>query len=196
MKKVAFFDFDGTITSSDSMLELIRYYKGTIALWSGLLRVSPFIAGMKLKMVKSQLVKEKLLAYFFKGMKDKDFESLCMAFSSERLPELIRPVMINKIRSYIKSGVQVVIVTASASQWVKYWATENGCDLIASKMEIRDGVMTGKLEGLNCNYEEKAKRIKEKFDLSVFSEIFVYGDSSGDKAMLKLATHPFYKKFD
>lgn len=178
------------------MLELIRYFKGTIALWSGLLRVSPFIAGMKLKMVKSQLVKEKLLACFFKGMKYKDFESLCMAFSSEQLPGLIRPCMVNKIRSYIKSGVQVVIVTASASQWVKYWATENGCDLIASKMEIRDGVMTGKLEGLNCNYEEKAKRIKEKFDLSVFSEIYVYGDSSGDKAMLKLATHPFYKKFD
>ncbi|HRN73073.1 MAG TPA: HAD-IB family hydrolase [Ginsengibacter sp.] len=196
MKKVAFFDFDGTITNSDSMLELIRYYKGTIGLWLGLLRVSPFIAGMKLNMLKNQVGKEKLLTYFFKGMKAEDFESLCMSFSRERLPGLIRPGMENKIRSYIKSGVQVVIVTASASQWVKYWATENGCDLIASKMEVREGVMTGKLAGRNCNFEEKVTRIKEKFDLSVFSEIYVYGDSSGDKAMLKLATHPFYKKFD
>lgn len=178
------------------MLELIRYYKGTIGLWLGLLRVSPFIAGMKLNMLKNQVGKEKLLTYFFKGMKAEDFESLCMSFSRERLPGLIRPGMENKIRSYIKSGVQVVIVTASASQWVKYWATENGCDLIASKMEVREGVMTGKLAGRNCNFEEKVTRIKEKFDLSVFSEIYVYGDSSGDKAMLKLATHPFYKKFD
>lgn len=178
------------------MLELIRYYKGTIGLWLGLVRVSPFIVGMKLKILKSQFVKEKLLSYFFKGMKDEDFESLCMAFSRERLPGLIRKSMGKKIRGYIKSGVEVVIVTASASQWVKYWASENGCDLIASKMEIRNGMITGKLTGRNCNYEEKAKRIKEKFDLSAFSEIYVYGDSSGDKAMLKLATHPFYKKFD
>ena len=43
--------------------------------------------------------------------------------------------------------------------------------------------------------EEKVIRIQEEYNLSDYQEIYVYGDSPGDKPMLGLATKSFYKPF-
>ncbi|MCO6498518.1 MAG: haloacid dehalogenase-like hydrolase [Chitinophagaceae bacterium] len=196
MKKIAFFDFDGTITTKDTMIELIRFSKGSGKLTIGLLLLSPFIVGMKLNLISNRRAKEILLSYFFKGMDEVDFNRLCQKFSEEKLPGIIRGKMKDRIKGFRKSGVDVVIVTASASQWVKYWARQNNCSLISSELEVKNGKITGRLVGENCNFGEKSRRIKVQFNLSDYSDIYVYGDSSGDKEMLKLATHPFYRKFD
>lgn len=195
MKKIAFFDFDGTITTKDTMLELIRFYAGSAGLYSGLARTAPYIIAAKLKLSNFQKAKEKLLGYFFKGMKQQDFEQTCQAFTTARVNQMIRPAMQEKILNFQQSGIETVVVTASASDWVKYWCAANGCRLIATEMEIVNGLVTGKLSGKNCNYEEKARRIQEVFSLAAYDEIYAFGDSKGDEAMLALATHPFFQKF-
>ena len=50
-------------------------------------------------------------------------------------------------------------------------------------------MLTGEFKGKNCNGEEKVKRIKAHLMLSEYDEILAFGDSSGDEAMLSLATH-------
>jgi phosphoserine phosphatase len=67
--------------------------------------------------------------------------------------------------------------------------------LIASRMEVKDEMITGKIDGRNCHGEEKKRRIQEAFDLSAYQEIYCYGDTKGDKPMLSLATSAFYKPF-
>ncbi|MEO7048422.1 MAG: HAD family hydrolase, partial [Ferruginibacter sp.] len=120
-KSIAFFDFDGTITSKDTMLELIKFHFGYFQFIKGMLYVLPWIAGMKTKMVSHQLAKEKLLSYFFKGMLEYDFIQICNDFTSQRLPGLIRKSAMQKIEQYRKDKVPVVVVTASAESWVKKW---------------------------------------------------------------------------
>ena len=89
----------------------------------------------------------------------------------------------------------MAVVSASAENWVKPWCDKYGLICLATKLEVKDGIITGKLNGRNCYGDEKVCRIKERLDLSDYHEIIAYGDSSGDKEMLELAHHPFYKPF-
>ena len=48
-KGIAFFDFDGTITTHDTFLEFIRFCKGTSAYYMGFLLNAPYLVAMKMK---------------------------------------------------------------------------------------------------------------------------------------------------
>jgi len=48
---------------------------------------------------------------------------------------------------------------------------------------------------MNCNGKEKVSRIKEAFNLADFETVYAYGDSSGDKEMLAIATHAHFRPF-
>ena len=195
MSRIAFFDFDGTITSHDTMLELAKFHKGKNAFYKGMIFLLPSLIAMKLKIVSNAETKQKLLKLFFKGMPIDEFQDLCSRFISQRLPQLIRPKAIEMIRQLKKENTTVVVVSASADNWVKPWCDENQIMFIGSCLEVVDGKVTGKLNGPNCNHIEKVNRIKENYRLSDYKEIYCYGDTKGDKPMLGLATHSFYKPF-
>ena len=195
-RSIAFFDFDGTITSKDTMLELIKFHFGNFKFIKGMIYVLPWIAGMKTKLVSHQTAKEKLLSYFFKGMSEEKFIHICNDFSKKILPGLIRESAIQKIDEYQKNKIPVVVVTASAEHWVNEWCRASNVACIASQMEVINGLLTGKLIGNNCNYEEKVVRIKNNYSLENYDEIHCYGDSPGDAKMLQQATHAFYKSLN
>src|SRR5688500_12175197 len=120
-KVIAFFDFDGTITKKDSMIEFIRFCFGDKAYFKSLVILSPYFAGMKLGVVRNSVAKEKLISYFFKGMLLLEFNNLCKKFSDERLPALIRSDAMKSIRDHQEKGHEVVVVSASAENWIRYW---------------------------------------------------------------------------
>lgn len=190
---IAFFDFDGTITTKDTMMELIKFHFGYFKFVKGLLSVLPWIAGMKLKLVSHQNAKERLLGYFFKDMPEETFIQICNDFTKRKLPGLIRQSALQEIKILQKGYTTIVVVTASAEHWVKQWCSSINVECIASRMEIISGKLTGKLKGNNCNYEEKVSRIKSNYSIENYEEIYVYGDSGGDRKMLNIATHRFYR---
>jgi phosphatidylglycerophosphatase C len=195
VKRIAFFDFDGTITTRDTMFSLIRHKAGNGQFYRGFLINLPVFAALKLKLISAQAAKEKLLAHFFKGMNAVDFQTACDRFASAVLPSLIRAGALAEIDRLKADGFEIVVVSASAENWIKTWADSEGINAIATKLEILNDRLTGKVDGLNCNKLEKVNRIKAVYDLSQFDEIYCYGDSSGDKPMLSLATKAFYKPF-
>jgi phosphoserine phosphatase len=62
-------------------------------------------------------------------------------------------------------------------------------EVIATKLEERDGALTGKFASRNCYGEEKVNRLKEFFTDRGQVFITAYGDSNGDKPMLNYANH-------
>jgi len=194
-KGIAFFDFDGTITFKDTLLEIIRFHKGSGGLYAGLLKISPWLLAMKLKIVSNQAAKEQLLAHSFKGLSCEDFQKVCDAFIKTELPKLIRSAALEKIKQFQKQDIPVVIVSASAENWLEGWCKEYNLICIASQLEKKDNTITGKISGKNCYGEEKVNRIKEKFNLAEYENIYCFGDTKGDKQMLSLATFVFYKPF-
>ena len=196
MKKgIAFFDFDGTITTKDTLLEFIKFSKGKAAFFFGFLLHLPSLISMKLKLVPNQNVKEKVLRYFFNGTEATAFEEECRKFYQQSLPQLIRDGAVEEIQKLKKEGTIVVIVSASPENWILDWTKELGVELIASKLKVVNGKITGKIAGKNCYGPEKVRRIKEQYHLSDYETVYAYGDTSGDLPMLELAHNQYFKPF-
>jgi phosphatidylglycerophosphatase C len=194
-KGIAFFDFDGTITNKDTLLEFIKFTKGNLAFRMGFLRNLHFLIAYKIKLIPNQLAKEKVLAHFFGNTPVAQFHEKCDAFSREIIPGLIRPGAIDEIKKLQEQGVQVVIVSASPENWIRQWTSSIHADLLATKLEVNNETITGKIVGINCHGEEKVRRIKEHYSLADYPTIYAYGDTSGDKPMLALAHYPHMKPF-
>ena len=193
--RIAFFDFDGTITTRDTLLEVIKFFKGNFKFYLGFIINSPFVAAWKTGIISNQAAKEKVLQYFFRSVPVKAFQQRCDEFATTRVPLLIRPKAMQEIEKLRTAGVTVVIVSASAENWIQQWCNLHNLQFIATKLQVEKDLLTGKIDGHNCHGEEKVNRINAAFDLSLYNEIYCYGDTKGDKPMLGLATFSFYKPF-
>jgi HAD superfamily hydrolase (TIGR01490 family) len=194
-RHLALFDFDGTITRKDTFIEIIRYKFGTLRLLAGMALVAPVLVMYKLKLIKNWRAKEIMFGHFFKGMPETEFKKLGESFTKESLPKLIRPSAIEKIKEHQAAGHDIYIVTASAADWIKPWSDQFGFKILATCWEVKDGLITGKIKGRNCYGPEKKVRILENIILPDYTSISVYGDTSGDREMLTLATNQFYRYF-
>ena len=194
-KKIAFFDFDGTITTDDSLLKFIRFVVGDRRFLLGLVVLSPMLVLYKLKLIPNYKAKQYMLSWFFKGMSKDSFLKVANEYSLVHIDKILRPKAIEKINWHKNQGHKVVVVSASIECWLRPWCEKNGLELIATKLEIKDDIVTGKLLSKNCYGVEKVNRIKEIYNLKDFEYIYSYGDSSGDKQMLELAHEKFYKPF-
>lgn len=195
MKSIAFFDFDGTITTKDTLLEFIKYSKGASHFYTGFFLNSPYLLAYKLKLISNQKAKQKILGFFFSGMPIEEFERLCGDFAAKVIPRILRPAALKEIDILKAKGARVVIVSASPANWIAGWAKSIGVELVATQLEIKGGRITGLINGINCHGEEKVRRIKEISDPSAYDEVLAYGDSPGDRPMLGMATTAFYKPF-
>lgn len=194
-RKIAFFDFDGTITTKDTLLEFIKFSKGTAAFYTGFMRHLPSLIAFKLKLIPNQLAKERILRHFFGDTALDAFNAQCFRFAQEMIPRLLRPAAVQEIRRLKNEGYTLVLVSASPENWITPWANSLGFEVMGTRLEIKDGKLTGKIIGNNCYGDEKVCRIREKFNPEDYSHIVAYGDSSGDKQMLALANNSYYKPF-
>jgi len=194
-KNIAFFDFDGTITTVDTLLEFIKFSKGRFRFYAGFLYCSPYLLAYKLRLIANHAAKEKVLKFFFRGTSLQDFNACCNQFAATRLPRLIRPAALLQIESLQRQDFLVVIVSASPENWILDWALKAGAELLATKLEVERGTLTGRLSGNNCYGIDKVRRIKSSYQLDLFEKVYAFGDTVGDKPMLSLATSAFYKPF-
>jgi phosphatidylglycerophosphatase C len=198
-KRIAFFDFDGTITTKDTLLEFIRYDRGGLLFGLGFLLAAPWLVAWKLKIIPNQKAKERVLSFFFRNRPVDDFQASCDRFSTEILPGLLRPKALDELKKLQQMDAGIVIVSASPSNWISKWAASQGASLIATQLSVTTkkgrSVLTGAIEGANCHGKEKVRRIRQQHPLDEYNEIYAYGDSSGDRPMLALAKVSFYKPF-
>lgn len=166
-----------------------------MAFWTGFLLYSPFIVSYKLGLITNQAAKEKILQHFFSKTSADEFDELCSRFAEKVIPGLIREKAIREIYKLKQEGAEVVIVSASAENWVAKWSNAHGLSCIATRMECNDNFISGRISGRNCYGEEKVDRIRKEFDLSRYQKIYCYGDTEGDKPMLALGHVRFYKPF-
>ncbi|MDR1452222.1 MAG: HAD-IB family hydrolase [Helicobacteraceae bacterium] len=195
MKIIAFFDFDGTISDRDSMIDFIRFTFGDRRFLIGVFRLLGVIVGYALRLVSDVNAKRRVMTYFFGGRCRDELQNFADRYAADRINDIIRPKGLEKIKWHLAEGHEVAIVSASIEIWLKKWSEDLGLRLIATKPEIVDNRFTGDLASPNCKGEEKIRRIREIYDLSEFERVYAYGDSPADRPMLSLATYSFYKPF-
>lgn len=193
--QLALFDFDGTISSKDSLGDFIQYALGKPIYYTGLLKLSPVLIAYGLGFIPNDIAKEKLISHFFKGWNAAAFEKLASQYSVEQIDKIIRPEALKKINWHQQQGHKIVIVSASLECWLKAWCEKNGIELIATQLEVINGKLSGKFASKNCHGAEKVQRINKAYHLDRYDYIYAYGDSQGDKELLALANESFYKPF-
>lgn len=196
VKKVYAFDFDGTLTTKDTLLEFIRFARGNTAFLFGFLLFFPLLVLMKLKLYPNWKTKQRVFSWFFKGMLIDDFNHLCTEFALHN-KQLLRPKGMKAIKKAIEEGSQVVIISASIDNWVRPFFDEMGNNIIVvgTKIEVNNNHLTGKFTTNNCYGVEKVRRLQALFPQRETYTLIAFGDSRGDKELLAYADKSFYKPF-
>ena len=193
---IAFFDFDGTLTTKDSLADFIQFSVGSRKYWLGLTVLAPFLVAYKLRLISNHTAKERLISHFFKGWDYDSFQELADNYSIEHLDRIIRPEAIKKLNWHKSQGHRVVVASASMNAWLSKWCEMRSVDLIATELEVQSGKLTGRFATKNCNGDEKVNRIRQQYDLDSYGTVYAYGDSSGDLPMLNIADKTFFRCFE
>lgn len=192
MKKIVAFDFDGTLTSRDTLLMFILHARGMVAFVTGILYRLPLIVMMKMRLYPNYQAKQKVFSYFFKGMPLEQFNMLCQRFADTHR-HLLRPEGVKTLKEAQAAGAEVLIVSASMDNWVQPFFPD--VKVIGTQVEVEDGRLTGHFLTKNCYGQEKVNRIKEQYPHREEYHLIAYGDSNGDRELLAFADEAHYKPF-
>ncbi|NDW08371.1 HAD-IB family hydrolase [Dysgonomonas sp. 520] len=187
---IAAFDFDGTITTKDTLFDFIKFYHGKTKLLLGMIWLSPVLILFKLGFIRNDRAKQKLFSHFFKGVNINDFNLVCANYSL-RIDSICKAKTLERIKWHRNQNHQVVIISASVENWIKPWALKSGLgDVLATQIEVEGDILTGRFSSPNCYGQEKVNRLKETFPNREDYTLYAYGDSRGDKELLAYADYP------
>lgn len=190
---LALFDFDLTITSRDSFADFIKYMMGPARFYLGVVCLIPVVILFLMGFIRASRTKELMSMFFFHGKPAAWFAEVASRYSRERLPEIVRKTALERLAWHKERGDTIVVVTGSMDVWLRGWCASQGVDLIATRLEVKDGRITGRFVGRNCSGREKVRRIKEHYDLAGYDYIYAYGDNGADRAMLAIADEAYYR---
>ncbi len=195
LEKVYAFDFDGTLTRRDTLIDVIRFAKEDKAFLLCFLRYSPLLVLMKLGLYPNWKAKQRVFSHCFRGMAVDTFNSLCSRFACDKA-RLMRPKGMKKLRKVLAEGGKVVVVSASVNNWVEpFFAGIGGVYVVGTMVEEREGVLTGRFLTKNCYGEEKVTRLLQLFPERTQYWLTAYGDSRGDFELLDFANESYYRPF-
>ncbi|AYZ11043.1 HAD family hydrolase [Chryseobacterium arthrosphaerae] len=194
MKKLYCFDFDGTLTYKDTMFMYLKFYDSTKYRIQFLRHVPLFIL-LKLKLAETEKVKKSFIGSILKGQSQEKIEQKSKQFFELHYPKIVRENALDFIQNIDRNNTQSLLVTASLDIWVKPFADELKMHLVSTRAEFKNGVFTGNFIGKNCNGKEKLVRIKAEINDSKYDKIIAFGDTSGDRPMLKWANEGHYQFF-
>lgn len=196
IEEVYLFDFDGTITKSDSMFSFLKFHIGGFRFMIRLLRFAPYLFFGLLKGRSRKDLKERMLQIFLRNnSREELLEKSLLHFQSKGV-SLIRPAALSFLQGLDRNKSSIVIVTASLDIWVEPFARFLNAELIATKsLFSADGYFMG-IDGNNCSHDEKVVCLAERYDWQSFSgKKFAFGNSSGDAAMYAFADEYHHCKF-
>ncbi len=189
------FDFDGTLTVRDSFTAFLAWRAGSLRWLLGLVKLTPSILAYAFHRDRGRL-KGSFVREFLGGQSVDSVEAAARQFAQDHAQSLFRPDAVATWRRWRNAGAKIVIVTASPEILIAPFARGLGADLLIGSRLVVDpnGKIRGPLEGANCRAAEKVKRLREVFGEDVHLTA-AYGDTGGDKDMLKIADERGYRVF-
>ena len=190
---VAAFDFDGTLTRSDSVLPFLQRFavRPTVAVRA--VRELPNVA---LALVRRDCDRLRAAATraVMTGVPSAAVEAAGREFAAEIVAGRLRDDTTARLRWHVAQGHRVVLVSASYECYLRDVAVALGAEaVLATRLDVRDGRCSGALIGSNCRAAEKVARLDAWLgELGLHRdeiELWAYGDSAGDRELLAYADH-------
>jgi len=186
MKKIILFDFDRTITRTDTL----KFFLISVILCrpkSGVLAII-FLIKCILTRSSSNLFKIEIFNIILSGLPEKKMKMVNVIYS------MITKSVINKniydsLNRYLEAGKTIIIVTASPEQPIANFFKDTPVTIIGSKLAIKDNLFTGLYAGDRCFGEQKVERLKKYLE-SIGKDFIIeecWSDSLDDLPMMRLA---------
>ncbi len=190
---LALFDFDGTITTRDMLPAFVYSAVPPMRLRVGKLLLAPWVLGYKLGWVSGVSIRKKIALVGFRGMPVIDYLAAGERFAQEALAPVLRPEAMARVAWHKARGDTVVIVSGAYDVYLSHWCRTHDLELICSRLEVQEGVLTGSYNGAQCVREEKPRRVRERYAVENFDAVYAYGDTPEDFALLEIAEHRWYR---
>jgi len=189
------FDFDGTLTVSDSFTRFLRWRAGPGGWFRGVARMAPDLVGYAGHRDRGRL-KAASVREFLKGVPRGQLEADAEAFAGQVWPGFIRYDALACWTDWGRRGAYRVIVTASPETTVAPFARRLEAEALLGTqlMFDADDRVAGAFVGANCRGEEKVRRLRAAFggDMQLAA---AYGDTTGDTEMLAIADEAGFRRF-
>jgi HAD superfamily hydrolase (TIGR01490 family) len=191
-----YFDVDGTLVKTNLIQPTLYYLRN---------QATPVQTALKLgraifrapRMARAELLDRRLfnelLYSAYAGMS----EDRLVVLADEVFDNVLRPSLFPAARSLVDksraAGHELVFVSGALDLIVERLATHlGGGDVIANRLEMKDGIATGKLLNPVVAGPEKARIVRDHarargYDLD---ECFAFSDSYSDVPMLSVVGHP------
>lgn len=203
-KAIAAFDFDGTLTRGDTLIPFLARGLGWPRLLLALARCAPWLAAYALRLLPNDVAKAHLLRATLAGRSCAEVDGWARAWLAQDLPAQLQDWTLARLAWHKEAGHCCVLVSASPDIYLRHVASQLGFDgLICTELQVHAGVhgerLTGRMQTPNCYGEQKVLRLKAwqaaRFGDSAAQAmtLYAYGDTAGDKPMLRLAHHAWYR---
>jgi HAD superfamily phosphoserine phosphatase-like hydrolase len=185
-KNIYIFDFDGTLTTRDTLLQLAFYFFKNGFFIKFLIFIIVFI-GFKLKYYSNIDLKKKFVKLFFKNKKITHINSILESFLKTKVHYNIE--VYDAFKHAVKNKEFVLIVPANfdivVNAWLKMLDVRN-VEVMATKVEYVNSAYTGGIIGDVCRGKIKAEQLKKRININEYF-ITSYADEKSDQYIMSLA---------
>ncbi len=184
---LALFDFDGTLTTRDTIWPLGAFlvehaHARSRAKMAGLLLL---LAALKGRALSNHRFKERFCALLLSGQTEAGVETLAEAFADRFVGSILNPRLVDAMYAHQHAGDDVFLLSSNFSFALKPWERRwNAAGTIATDAEVDDGRFTGHLVGRACDGREKLARAIARFGPEPLRRATAYGDSRGDRHIM------------
>ena len=196
---IAAFDFDGTLTRRDTLVPFLARGLGWPKLLWALVRCSPWLLAFALRLIPNHVAKQKLMLLTLKNRTAAELDDWTNRWLAHDFSGQLQRWTMARLTEHQQAGHCCVMVSASPDIYLRRVSQLMGFDaLLCTEMAILDGRLTGLMKTPNCHGEQKVLRLKawmaERFGSAAGGAVlYAYGDTSGDKPLLQMAAHAFYR---
>ncbi len=177
-KSVVVYDFDKTLTYSDTLLGFFSYVGKRRRLFLPKLTVYLFsMVAAKIGWISNTKLKERGVALFLKGVTVAELEKYAQEYSRTIVPNRLY----HELTSHEAQECVCIVVSASFEAYLKP-LFEEPVRVVGSSLRYREGCVDGL--AFNCYREDKVKALHEA---GIFKIDRLYTDSMSDYALAKIA---------
>jgi HAD superfamily hydrolase (TIGR01490 family) len=199
---LAIFDFDGTLSTGHLWLGIAQHHKAhkikRISLYTYLLSHMPFWFAAKLKLYNDDKNRARWgedLPVLFKGFTSTEAHQAFVWVIENYFMPLMRPDVVQILQDHKKQGHKIILLSGMFVTFLELIGQRMGIDyVVGTKLEIINGVYSGRIVRPLCFGENKAKLLNEflrqqRLDVD-FSSSFAYADGIYDAPVFNLVGHP------
>jgi HAD superfamily hydrolase (TIGR01490 family) len=202
MERIAIFDLDGTLLDGRIWQAFVSHHfthkVHRHEALKYLARNFGHFALYKARLVPRSAVWDRFgreIVTFVRGMDEARAQRVFDTIFAESIEPRLDPVLLQRWQAFGDEGVRRFIVSGSPAPILRTIGDHLGATAtFGTTPELRNGRYTGRIVGLLCQDEEKARRLKEYIDEQGWqvdwAASFSFADSHADRPILELVGNP------